>query len=242
MLLKVFKTECQKLHRSKLSLAIFILPILATVMGSYNYAQNTDILNDLWYSLWTQVSLFYAYFFFPSLIGIYCAYICRLEHTGNNWCRVMSAPIPYASIFIGKLLVVIFLNCITQVVITVLYIVSGCLLGFSLQFPPELFLWMLLGLVGSIAVSAFLLCISLFSRSFAIPVGVGIAGGISGLILLSKGYGLYCPFTLICAGMNTVTPDVSLTSTFCFNLIISSFIFTVIFCLVGIWKLKRLKV
>ena len=38
-------------------------------------------------------------------------------------------------------------------------------------------------------------------RAFALPVGIGLAGGLGGMLLLVKGYGLYFPYSLLCLGM-----------------------------------------
>lgn len=242
MLGKIYITEWQKLRHSKLSLAILILPLVATIMGSFNYSQNLGILTNEWYSLWTQVGLFYSHFFFPASVGLYCAYICRLEHTRNNWYAVFTTPISYSSIFAGKLLAAISLNLITQLFTAILYLVAGYLLGLRSSIPPQFFLWILLGWFASTAIAAFLLCLSLIIRSFAIPIGMGVAGGIGGFILISKGYPLSFPFALFCASMNTNTPEILLEPYFCIQILLSSLLFIIVFSLIGIKYLKHSQV
>lgn len=67
MLVRTIRAEWMKLRRSPVWLAFFLLPILAAVMGTFNYLQNTNILQDEWYSLWTQHTLFTCYFFLPAI-------------------------------------------------------------------------------------------------------------------------------------------------------------------------------
>jgi len=65
MLFKTIMAEQIKLRHSPVWLAFIILPVLSAVMGTFNYLQNIGILQDQWYSLWTQHTLFLCYFFLP---------------------------------------------------------------------------------------------------------------------------------------------------------------------------------
>lgn len=73
MMIHVLRAEQMKLKRSPVWLAFLILPIFPAIMGTFNYIQNVSILQDQWYSLWTQHTLFTCYFFLPALIGVYCS-------------------------------------------------------------------------------------------------------------------------------------------------------------------------
>ena len=241
MLYKVFLMECQKLRHSKLLLVTLILPILATVMGSFNFSQNLDILSNSWYDLWTQVLLFYAYFFYPCILGLYCGYVCKLEHTRNNWNAIFSVPISDTAIFIGKFSVVACLSLITQLFVGILYLLFGFLIGVGGSLPSQLCLWLILGWIASLAASSLLLCVALSIRSFAMPIGVALAGGIGGLLLLAMGFGLYFPFSLICVGMNTLSPDTPLHTTLLIQILLSSLFFIFTFTVIGINILKKLK-
>ena len=57
------------------------------------------------------------------------------------------------------------------------------------------------GFVGGVTVCSVQLFLSLILRVFALPVGIGLAGGLGGMLLLVKGYGLYFPYSLLCLGM-----------------------------------------
>ena len=82
-----------KFKHSVIYLAFIAIPIIPAIMGTFNYLQNLELLKSGWYSLWTQITLFYASFFYAPLIGIYCSYTWRLEHTHNNWNHFMSMPV-----------------------------------------------------------------------------------------------------------------------------------------------------
>ena len=80
MFYQVMRTELIKLRRAPVWIAFFALTALSAVMGTFNYLNNTGILTQQWYSLWTQHTLFAGFFFLPSLLGVLCAYLWRMEH------------------------------------------------------------------------------------------------------------------------------------------------------------------
>ena len=71
MLNLCIKAENKKLRHSVIWAACVIIPIIPAVMGTFNYQQNLGILTGKWYSLWSQLSLFYACFFYAPLIALY---------------------------------------------------------------------------------------------------------------------------------------------------------------------------
>lgn len=207
MFLKTLHAERMKLRHSLVWLAFLILPVLPAVMGTFNYMQNVGILQDQWYSLWTQHTLFTCYFFLPAIIGVYCSYLCRLEHTNHNWNAVMTAPVPVSHIYLSKLFTASVMVLLTQFWIGVLFVISGKLSGLTAPVPSELTVWLSYGTVGGIVICSLQLCISLVIRSFAVPVGLALIGGVTGLVALSKGYGALYPYSLLCLGMRANRPD-----------------------------------
>lgn len=207
MFFRTFRAERMKLKRSPVWLAFFILPVLPAFMGTFNYLQNTGILQERWYSLWTQHTLFTCYFFLPSIIGVYCSYLCRLEHTNHNWNSVMTMPVPVIYIYLSKLLAASVMVFFTQFWVGVLFVISGKLSNLAGPVPPELFKWLVYGVISGIVICAVQLCFSLVIRSFAVPVGIAMTGGIGGIAALSKGYGVLYPYSLLDLGMRANNPQ-----------------------------------
>ena len=83
MFYQVMRTELIKLRRAPVWIAFFALTALSAVMGTFNYLNNTGILTQQWYSLWTQHTLFAGFFFLPSLLAC-CAPICGGWSTANT--------------------------------------------------------------------------------------------------------------------------------------------------------------
>ena len=93
MLLRCLKAELQKCRRSPVWLAFVLLPVFPAILGTVNYLGNIEILDNAWYSLWSQHTLFSSMFFLPALLGVFCAWQWRLEHADHNWNRFLTAPV-----------------------------------------------------------------------------------------------------------------------------------------------------
>ncbi len=206
MLLRTLRAERMKLKRSSVWLAFFVLPILPAFMGTFNYLQNTEILEDGWYSLWTQHTLFTCYFFLPAIIGVYCSYLFRLEHTNHNWNSMMTLPVSAVYIFLSKLITASVMVIFTQVWVGILFVISGKFSRLTAPVPPELLEWLTYGAIGGIVICGVQLCLSLVIRSFAVPVGIALIGGIGGLAALSRGYGALFPYSFLSLGMRANSP------------------------------------
>jgi ABC-2 type transport system permease protein len=85
---------------------------------------------------------------------------------------------------------------LTQLWIGLLFLVSGKLCGLSSPVPPELAGWLLFGAAGGIVICAIQLCISLIIRSFAVPVGIALIGG----VLASR----ICPRATACGSYHSM--------------------------------------
>jgi len=243
MLWLCIKNENRKLRHSVIWLACFLLPILAAFMGVGNYLGNLVILKEGWYSLWTQVTLFYATFFYSPLIGLYAAYLWRLESFGHNWNTLMTMPVPVRDIFLGKLFVLCKISLITQVWMIALYLMGGKFSGLSGIAPGEILWWALRGLFAAFAIGAVQLLLSMIVRSFSVPIGIAFLGGIIGMLLPNKDprLGLLWPYSLMLLGMNSneSTEVLSGLSTL-FFLAVLVFFFT--FLVLSVWILKRMDV
>lgn len=58
--------EWLKLRHTRIGLVLAVLPILSLLTGGANYYFNQGVLQNGWYSLWTQVSLFMVSFSYQS--------------------------------------------------------------------------------------------------------------------------------------------------------------------------------
>jgi len=207
MLKRCIDAEWIKLRRSRLSMILFALPVFSVLIGCANYALNREALAGGWYSLWTQISLFYGEFFLPVLVAICSAYMCRLEHLNKNWNAVMAAPITAAHLFLAKLIVVGALLFLVQLLFLSLYYAAGQLFGLSSPFPGETFGWVTRGWFASAAIASIQLGLSMRIRSFAVPIGISVCAVFIGLGLYVSDLGLFFPYSLLTIGMGVLSQE-----------------------------------
>lgn len=236
MLLRCLKAEMQKCRRSPVWLAFLVLPIFPAILGTGNYLANLEVLENGWYSLWSQHTLFSSMFFLPALLGVVCAWQWRLEHTDHNWNSLLTAPVPVRNLYGAKLILAAAVCLLAQGCIGILFVLSGKIAGISGPVPPELPGWLLCGALGSISVCTVQLFFSLVIRAFAPPVALGLAGGILGLLFTAQGWGYAFPYSLLCMGMRANNPQMALDLPL---FVLSVLVYTVIFAIVSLWYLGQ---
>lgn len=237
MLCRVLKAELIKGRRAPVWLAFVVLPLIPAVLGTANYRANIGILDDLWLSLWTQHTLFSAYFFLPALLGVYCAWEWRLEHSDRNFNSYLTMPVSRTTLYLAKLLPAVGVSIFTQALVGVYFVASGKLVGMTVAVPwTQLADWLLCGALGSIAICAVQLFLSLWLRSFAVPVALAMVGGIIGLLFTSQGWGLYFPYALLSLGMRANNPNLVLELP---QFILSAVFYTLLFAALTICLLKK---
>ncbi|WP_025025948.1 ABC transporter permease [Caldalkalibacillus mannanilyticus] len=199
--------EWLKLRHSWIGLVLAVLPILSLVIGCANYYFNQSVLNNDWYSLWTQVILFYGAFFLPILIAICCSYVNRIEHLDRNWNVILTSPVSVASVFLSKLVVVSLLILFVQALFIGLYWLAGTLFSLPRPFPVEVVGWAMRGWYASLSIIALQLGLSLRIRSFATPIGICLCAVFIGLAMYIANLGLFFPFSLLTIGMSVLNQD-----------------------------------
>ena len=236
MLLRCLNAELQKCRRSPVWLAFLVLPIFPAILGTGNYLSNLDALGNGWYSLWSQHTLFSSMFFLPALLGVFCSWQWRLEHTDHNWNSFLTAPVPVRDLYAAKLILAAGVSVLAQDCIGVLFLLSGKIAGLSAPIPPELLSWLLYGALGGVAVCAIQLFLSLIIRAFAPPVALALIGGIAGLLFTARGLGYAFPYSLLCLGMRANNPQMVLRP---FSFLLSVLIYGIVFVFLALWYLKR---
>lgn len=234
MILRALHAECIKGKHAPVWLAFIVLPLIPAGLGTANYLGNLSLLKSSWYSLWSQHTLFASFFFLPALLAVYCAWQWRLEHSDHNFNSFLTAPLPAWTLYLGKLIPAIAVSILAQAIIGVLFVISGKLAGINDSLPPELLGWLLCGALGSVAVCAVQLFLSLLIRSFAIPVALGLLGGIAGLMVTAQGWGMYFPYSLLAVGMRANNPNLEIDVG---QLALSSGLFTLIFAVLTVYLL-----
>lgn len=236
MLLRCLKAELQKCRRSPVWLAFLVLPIFPAILGTGNYLNNLEVLDNGWYDLWSQHTLFSSTFFLPALLGVFCSWQWRLEHTDHNWNSFLTAPVPVRDLYVAKLILAAGVSVLAQGCIGALFLLSGKIAGISAPVPSELPEWLLYGALGGVSVCAVQLFLSLIIRAFAPPVALGLIGGIAGLLFTARGLGYAFPYSLLCLGMRANNPQMELNQS---PFLLSALIYCIVFVLLALRYLQR---
>ncbi len=137
--------------------------------------------------------------FFPAMVATYAAYLWRLEHLGHNWNLIMASPCTAAGPVCRKVcgggkagaadprFCVRAVRVLRQGVCPSARASAGYLAAVSAA-----------GALGALAVIAAQLVLAMVIRSFAVPIFLGLLGGITGIFISSKGHGLLWPYSLMC--------------------------------------------
>ena len=233
---KTVTAERIKLRRSPVWLAFFGLPLISAFFGTNNYRMNQDVLQSEWISLWTQHSLFLCFLFMPALIGTYCSYLWRLEHLRNNWNSFLTAPVSHFALYFGKLFQGVLMTILGNAWVFFLYFVCGKLCGLATPMPKAIFSWFLCGTLGGIVICGVQLTLSMWIRSFAIPIGIALAGGIGGMLITNKGLGCFYPYSLYAIGMRANNPNMVLPVG---QFLSGCVVYILLAGIISVWKLKR---
>ena len=232
MLFRLLKAERMKLKRSPVWLAFLIMPIIPAILGSANYVYQQAVLTREWYSLWTQHTLFTDYFFLPIMLGVYCAYIMRLEYANHNWNKLFTMPASRSMIFLSKLIMAAVMLVLSEIWICALFVISGHIVGLSSPPWGTIAIWCAFGTLGGMVMVSIQILLSMFIKSFALPVGLSFAGGLSGLVFLAKNLGHIWPYSLMAYGMNSNAPQ-ELTQSGYGQFVLVCVVYIAIFTVIG---------
>lgn len=202
-------SEIMKMKSSPAWLALLIIPAISAVIGTINFTQNQDVLSNDWYCLWSQHTLFLDFFFLPILLGVFISSIWRVEHNGTNWNQI-AAHVQASKLVLQKFLTSLLFSALTILWIFILYFACGKYAGIPSPLPEELINWILFGFLGSCCVVCIQLFLSLIIRNFVLPIGLGFAGSIAGLLFTIKVSPYILPYSLMSIGMRANNPHFEL--------------------------------
>lgn len=245
-MIDLIRTEIIKMKRSNIWISVVIIPMISILFGSGNYYLNKGILQNQWYSLWTQVSLFYGLFFYTITIAITASYSWRMEHKDNNWNRILALPYTYSQLIISKLISVAIVSLCIQTVFIVFYYITGkFVFRFQTGFPMETFIWIGVSWFVSISICSLQSFISMKIKSFSIPVGIALFLCFIGMgFYLFQGLGenlvYLSPNSLLMIGMSSNTTEI-LTILEYTKVIISTIVFATFFVFLSVRSMKKIR-
>lgn len=187
---RYFIAELLKLRWSILFIIILLGPAISLWIG-FGVPTKMPEESNAWVWYFSLSVHKYSLFFYPLMVGVFAAFVCRYEHLGNGWNRLFSFPISRFQIYITKLVVVALLSLLTQV----------CFLGI-LQGLTEPIHWglfiakMMGGWIASLPLMALTLGCSLFWKNFAATFAFNVIFTIPSIIVTgSSVIGVWYPWS-----------------------------------------------
>ncbi|BDA64104.1 hypothetical protein MANAM107_09380 [Actinomyces capricornis] len=177
--------EILKLKRSAVWVVTGLLPLLAVITGSANYAMNSGVLSQGWVSLSSQVTLFYSMAFFSLGVALLASAAWRVEHRGTSWSAMRTGVHSAAAVVAAKTLATMLPVAAMQAVLIALTWVVGVGLGLGPAIPAGFVLAGLLAIVVSLPLVALQSLLSMLMRSFAAPVALCFGGCVAGFGMLA---------------------------------------------------------
>lgn len=204
-LLSLMAVEAIKLRRSLVWLFTLLLPLLAVITGSVNYAGNQEILTQGWASYTSQVTVFYGLFFFSVGVALVCAAAWRTEHRGTSWNAMRTTPASVVQVAVAKTLTTMVPVAAMQAVLVALTWLSGALVLDLPGTPPATVV-----VTGALATVAALPLVALQSlmamrlQSFGAPVALGLVGTVIGIGISARATALahLWPYSLVTAAQS----------------------------------------
>lgn len=194
------RTEIAKLTRSMAWAVVVVLPIVMVLSAVANTLAIGQPLEDGWHTLWLRSTVFYGLFPLAVGIAILASLVWRVEHRGSNWNALMSGPTSSLQIVLGKAGVVALLAAAMQPVLLLAVVVVGKLvLRLPGMLPAPYLAAGVLIVIACLPLAALQSALSMFLRSFAAPVAVGVVAAVvsAGVLLAAGNASVISPYALV---------------------------------------------
>lgn len=185
--LRLLGAEAVKLRRSAVWVVALLLPLMAVVTGTVNYAANQGALSAGWVSMSSQVTLFYSMIFFSMGVSLLASTAWRVEHRGSSWNAMRATPHRPAAVVMAKTLVILVPTAAMQAALVAMTWVAGMALGLGPVMPASFLASGALAVLAAMPLVALQSLLSMLMRSFAAPVALCFGGCVAGFGMLAAG-------------------------------------------------------
>ncbi|KPC75381.1 hypothetical protein ADL26_07815 [Thermoactinomyces vulgaris] len=180
---RYFDSELLKMRWSILAFVVLIGPAISLWIG---FGVPTQIEEDFnpWLWFFSLSAHKYTLFFYPLMIGVFAAFVCRYEHIGNGWNRLFSLPISRLQIYLTKLAVVALLALATQMCFLIGFLSVGTLQELTGPIPWGILVSKTMGgWISSFPLMALTLGCSLFWKNFAATFAFNVVFTIPSIVV-----------------------------------------------------------
>lgn len=203
------RSEWLRKKRSLASWLVIIggifIPLLSTI-AAITYPKETIGKYDpklFWQFLYNNNIQFMAFFLLPMGMILATSLITQLEHKNNGWKLVHAMPLSYATIFFGKLALILIMMIQFFLLLNVCIWLSGVvpiLISSDLSYPAGSFPFdyyakhSLNYFIALLPVVTLQYILGILFKNFLVPLGVGIALFVCGLFAMQWEYAYTIPY------------------------------------------------
>lgn len=234
--MNLLKLEFLKLRRTLVWPVTFLLPLIPAVLDAFIFraerfkgAEWSDMLNNGLTTWWLLMM--------PLVLSLLVAWVLGSEHMGGGWQLSFAAPRLRREIMLGKLITILVMSLLMMTLLLLSVGVGAATLP-HLTSQPDWLAFVQAGLrgwLGETGVLSLLFWVGLRFPSFLMPLGLGMAGTITGFMgINSKEFGPWWPWTFptLFAIPDIQGKDLMLPSLF-------SLALTAIFLFASFWEMER---
>lgn len=202
-MIRVFLAEAAKLRRSLVLLLCAAAPAMVALLCALMFHQKGGP-DQPWATYLLSASAIWSFFMLPMTVTALTILVAQLEHGPRFWNHLLAMPVPRASFFAAKIVIVVLLVAAMTALLFVLTPLLGWLGDAA---APERSLTGELGLAGfarvlasmfagSLLLVALQLWTALRFRSFVPPLVLGIGGTFVAVVATGSDYGPYFPWLI----------------------------------------------
>jgi lantibiotic transport system permease protein len=201
-MIRLLAAEFLKLRRSLVLLVTFAAPACVSAFAALALA--TRAPGAKWERFLDEGLAMWSFFMLPMSVTALTMLLAQMEHGPRMWRHLLVLPVPPARLFLAKAaMAMLLLTAMQMLVYAGLYLaglsVEAALPGIQLHGDRQMD-EMAVGLaamaVGAGPMIVIQLGVALYSRSFVLPLVVGILGTFFALVITASGTDLYIPWLL----------------------------------------------
>ncbi|KAF0207163.1 MAG: ABC transporter permease [Actinomycetota bacterium] len=192
-MLKVLRVELMKLQWWLVGLLIVAGPGVSVLLDA-RPDQETGV--DAWQIAWGQVTVQYAWLFYPLLAGVLAALLCRPEHMGGGWKQLLALPVSRSNVYLAKYVVLAGVLAATNLAFGGIFVLTGLATGLGEGIPfSTIGLSLLAGLVAVLPLAAVQLWVSSRWKSFGASLALNVCFTLPAIFAAqSSEYGPWYPW------------------------------------------------
>jgi ABC-2 type transport system permease protein len=202
-MIRVLVAEVAKLRRSLVLLLCAAAPAMVALLCALMFHQKPGP-DQLWSTYLLGASAIWSFFMLPMTVTALTILVAQLEHGPKFWNHLLALPVPRASFFAAKIVVVLILVAAMSAILFALVPAFGWLgdaaaseRSLTGELGLALFAKTLAQMFGgALLLIALQLWTALRFRSFVPPLVLGIGGTFVAVVATGSDYGPYFPWLI----------------------------------------------